>query len=550
MQRHNNYHAAVKVALVTGDTTLSTQPNFVFLITDQQRADWLGCYGHPVLKTPHIDTIAARGTRFENFHVASPVCMPNRASLHTGRYPTLHGLRYNGCRLPLSANTFVDQLSQAGYHTAAIGKSHLQPFTGMPPKGRSSDEELGDRPEAWKQQAGDYTQEERQHYKSDGRYEFKTPYYGYQHVDMVTTHGDRCGGHYHQWFRENAADWQALHDDKNQLQHNYSCPQAFRTPIPEELYPTAYIRDSAIDYIKSRRGDDQPFFAFVSFPDPHHPFNPPGKYWDLYSPDDFEFNLPYTAHKNPTEPMRWLYDNWKNDGGQIIPQAAMMLDEQQIKEAMALTAGMMAFVDDAVGDILGCLESTGQRDNTVVCYNSDHGDYLGDFNMILKGALPFRGITRVPFIWSDPQSKGASVTPALASTVDIAATVLDRAGIQPFHGMQSKSFKSVIDNANTTQDAASDNGRDELLIEFNDSGRRMGFEKPARVRALVTAEWRYTLYLDQHWGELYDLTNDPCETNNLWFDKDYAAVRADFAEKLSHHLTAQMDESPLSDRLA
>ena len=109
---------------------MTQRPNILFLITDQQRADWLGCYGHPVLKTPNIDRIAAQGMRFENFQVASPVCMPNRATLLTGRYPSLHGLRYNGCVLPENANTFVDLLAGAGYHTAAIGKSHLQPFTG------------------------------------------------------------------------------------------------------------------------------------------------------------------------------------------------------------------------------------------------------------------------------------------------------------------------------------------------------------------------------------------------------------------------------------
>ena len=100
---------------------MTKRPNFLFIITDQQRADWLGCYGHPVLKTPNIDSIAAQGTRFDNFHAASPVCMPNRASLLTGRYPSLHGLRYNGCVLPDTANTFVDTLSNAGYDTAAIG---------------------------------------------------------------------------------------------------------------------------------------------------------------------------------------------------------------------------------------------------------------------------------------------------------------------------------------------------------------------------------------------------------------------------------------------
>ena len=127
---------------------MTKRPNFLFIITDQQRADWLGCYGHPVLKTPNIDSIAARGTVFENFHVASPVCMPNRASLLTGRYPSLHGLRYNGCALPTDANTFVNVLADAGYHTAAIGKSHLQPFTAMAPMGKTA-EEIGRMPEAW-----------------------------------------------------------------------------------------------------------------------------------------------------------------------------------------------------------------------------------------------------------------------------------------------------------------------------------------------------------------------------------------------------------------
>ncbi len=527
--------------------TLSTQPNFLFLITDQQRADWLGCYGHPVLKTPHIDALAAAGTRFDNFHVASPVCMPNRASLMTGRYPTVHGLRYNGCRLPLTANTFVESLAEAGYHTAAIGKSHLQPFTGLPPKGRSP-EQLSGAAEAWKRDPGDYANEEAERYQQNSRYRFPTPYYGYQHVDMVTTHGDRCGGHYHQWFKEQAPDWQSLHDDANQLAHNYSCPQAYRTPIPEHLYPTAYVRDRAVDYLRSRRGNEQPFFAFVSFPDPHHPFNPPGKYWDMYSPDDFDVSLPYASHKNPTQPMQWLHNNWKNELGQTTPQSAMMLDEQQIKEAMALTAGMMAFVDDAVGDIITSLKDSGQWDNTVVCYNSDHGDYLGDFNMILKGALPFKSITRVPFIWSDPADRSESVTAALASTVDIAATILDRAGVDPYNGMQGRSFSSLVGG---TKDVDQDDiGREDLLIEYNDGGLRFGFEKPARVRALVTPDWRYTMYLDQDWGELYDLKNDPSETHNLWSDPSYFSVRADLSERLNHHLTAQMDESPLSDRLA
>jgi arylsulfatase A-like enzyme len=520
---------------------MTKRPNFLFLITDQQRADWLGCYGHPVLKTPNIDAIAAHGTRFDNFHTASPVCMPNRASLLTGRYPSLHGLRYNGCVLPENTNTFVDVLAGAGYHTAAIGKSHLQPFTDMPPMGKSHGD-IASTKEARKSERVDHYQEEPHQYQGDGRYEIKTPYYGYQHVDMVTSHGDRCGGHYQQWFRENAADWQALHDPTNELPHNYSCPQAYRTPIPEDLYPTAYIRDRAVDYLTSRAGQEEPFFAFVSFPDPHHPFNPPGKYWDMYNPDDFEISLPFDAHKNPTPPMCWLHENWKGDKGQMTPQTAMMLDDQQIKEAMALTAGMMSCVDDAVGDIIAALENSGLSDDTVICYNSDHGDYLGDFNMVLKGALPFRSITRVPFIWSDPDNKTPKSTDALCSTVDLAATILERAGLEPYNGNQGISFLRATQGEKGP--------RSEALIEYNDGGRRLGFTEPARVRSLVTADWRFSMYRDHPWGELYDLKNDPNETANLWDSAEHQKIRANLSERLVHHLIAQMDESPQADRIA
>ena len=117
---------------------MSDRPNFLFIITDQHRADHLGCYGNPVVRTPHIDGLASSGTRFERFYTATPICMPNRATLMTGRMPSLHGVRHNGIPLSLEATTFTDVMAAAGYHTALIGKCHLQsikddlPVIGMP----------------------------------------------------------------------------------------------------------------------------------------------------------------------------------------------------------------------------------------------------------------------------------------------------------------------------------------------------------------------------------------------------------------------------------
>src|SRR6185369_16472412 len=106
-----------------------SRPNFLFIVTDQHRADHLGCYGNPIVRTPNIDGLAAKGVCFDNFYVASPICMPNRATLMTGRMPSVHGVRHNGIPLSLAATTFADQLRLAGYRTSLVGKSHLQNMT-------------------------------------------------------------------------------------------------------------------------------------------------------------------------------------------------------------------------------------------------------------------------------------------------------------------------------------------------------------------------------------------------------------------------------------
>lgn len=521
---------------------MARKPNFLFFMTDQHRFDWLGCTGHPVVRTPQIDALAAQGTLFETFRTAMPVCMPNRASMMTGRYPSVHGLRSNGCVLSPRANTFVDVLAASGYRTAAIGKSHLQPMTDVPPP--PTPMETGPIAEAWKPEAGPVDLELPESYEgeTDPFDRSGGAFYGYQHVDMVTGHGDRCGGHYGQWFRRTHPDWKALHDTSNQLPHNYSCPQAYRTPVPAESYPTSWIARRAAEWLAARRGEDEPFFAFVSFPDPHHPFNPPGVYWDMYSPDQFEVARPFDSHRNPPPPIRILRERAARGEMPPIPQAAIYVEDQPLREAMALTAGMTTMVDDAVGEVLSALRDSGRYEDTVIIFNSDHGDYMGDFNLLLKGALPMRGLVQVPMIWSDPDSRRGTRTRALASTIDLSASILDRAGIKPYWGMQGKSFLGCLDGSSGL--------RDGLLMEHNDSAARMGFPEPARVRSLVTDRWRLTLYRGQDWGELYDMAADPWEQNNLFDDPAHAATRAELTERLAQELIWNMDESPRAMRMA
>ena len=517
------------------------KPNFLLFVTDQHRADWLGCAGHPVVRTPNIDAIAAQGTRFADFHVALPVCMPNRASLFTGRMPSVHGLRHNGCLLSERANTFVDVLAAGGYATASIGKSHLQPFTDKPPFRKPDDVERLV-PEAWKNDIGNYTKEEPAGFDKPSNAPFETPYYGFQHVDMVTSHGDQCGGQYGQWFRETVPNWKELHDPANELVHDYTCPQAYRTPIPDYKYPTAWVADKAVEYLEGRKDEDAPFFAFVSFPDPHHPFNPPGKYWDMYDPNDFDVDLPYDAHENPTPPMQHEKKMFEQGIEPAIPQMPFFASDKHICEAKALTAGMITMIDDHIGRVIDALKSSGEYDHTVIIFTSDHGDYLGDFNLLLKGPIMLPSITRVPMIWSDPEARAEVQTDTMASTIDISASILERAGLAPYNGIQGQSFLDALDGT-----AAH---RDEVMIEHNDGGPRMGFNKAVRARTLRSADWRMTIFAGEGWGELYDLNADPRECRNLWDEPEYASTKATLSMRLLEHLTFQMDESPRATRLA
>ena len=521
---------------------MSDRPNILFFITDQQRADWLGCYGHPVLQTPNIDGIAEQGMRFDDFYVASPVCMPNRASLMTGRYPSLHGLRYNGCCLPAHATTFVDVLAGHGYRTASIGKSHLQPFTGIDAEPRVDRDELGRLDEAVRFEMPFFAEEQAHLARGNEQVAFPTPYYGFQSVDMLTAHGFKSGGHYTQWLLAQSPDGLSLLDPKNQLKHNYSCPQAVRLPIPEALYTTSYVKEKALDFLHKTEASDTPFFAFVSFNDPHHPFNPPGKYWDMYNPDDFPVPPDYEELINPIEPLQRVRTDYLAGLPPKTMETVFMATPHQIQEAMALTAGLITMIDDAIGDILEKLKETGKFDNTIIIFTSDHGDFLGDHSLMLKGAIPYRGVTRVPFIWSDPKDRRKSSCDALTSTLDVSASLIERVGAKPYWGMQGQSLCPLLNG-----EAES---RDQYLIEYEDGMSRFGFDEPAFVRSLLTRTHRLTLYRGQDFGELYDLEHDPLEQHNLFTDAGFTSLKAELTERLLQEMMQSAESSPRASRRA
>jgi len=526
-----------------------TRPSFLLFITDQHRADYLGCSGHPTLKTPHIDSIAGRGTRFKRFYVATPVCMPNRATLMTGRMPSVHGARSNGLPLSLRANTFVDSLRASGYTTALVGKSHLQNFTGQPailkrPPAHPGHQVLDPSfAEAYKSAfEGAYDQEHPKHWDAGHDFSMQLPFYGFEHVDLCTAHGDQVGGHYYVWLKSWRPDADELRDHHKQLPHNYICPQAFRTPIPEELYPTTYVAEKSCEWLDHYAAGkrDKPFFLMTSFPDPHHPFTPPGRYWSMYAPE--EMALPasfWSGNRILARPVIWAKEQRESGTADTAGQAAFAVNEREAREAMALSCGMIAMIDDAIGRVLGRLTACGLADNTVVIFTTDHGDFLGDHGLLLKGPAHYESITHVPFIWAEPGKRAARRTEILVGTLDIAPTILDRANVQPYNGIQGLSLLPVLDGSNTTIT------RDSMVIEDDQQRAIFGLTSGSRLRTLVTQHWRMTIAQDDPYGELYDLQNDPDEMENLFEDSAHRSVRAELMEKLAYRLMEHSDRSPL-----
>ncbi|MEA2982928.1 MAG: hypothetical protein QOF09_4751, partial [Alphaproteobacteria bacterium] len=499
----------------------SSRPNFLLFITDQHRADFLGCYGHPVLRTPHIDSIAKRGTAFDRFYVASPVCQPNRASLMTGRMPSVHDVRSNGIPLSMNAVTFVDLLRDAGYRTALIGKSHLQNFTPhepiirRPPPRDGFHEPSKGLTQALRHDLNDpkYEQETPQYWMKPGAH-VQTPFYGFDHVTLVRAHGDEPGGDYDRWLDERDPKAKALLGPKNSLPHGYTVPQAYRTAIPEELYATAFLGDRACAYL-DEADDDAPFFLMVSFPDPHHPFNPPGKYWDMYKPEQFPVPEAYSRNDwTPPTLVQNIIKERETGKANLTGMGTIGVSAREAQEARALTCGMIACIDDAVAAVLGALDRSGKRDDTVVIFTSDHGDHLGDHRLMLKGAEQYQSIVRVPFIWSDPKAASKPArTDALASTMDIGSTVLERARIEPASGVQAKSFLPVLEGHA---------GRDSVFIQYDHQASSPGTNVPVRVHTLIDGRYRLSVFHGTGWGELYDLKNDPGEFENLWDDPAHA----------------------------
>ena len=475
--------------------TEDTRPNILFIMTDQHRPDHTGFGGNQVVQTPNLDLLAQKSMQFEKAHVANPICMPNRASIFTGRMPSLHGTRYNGIALDWRVETFPRVLKEAGYHTAHLGKCHLQNMNIMSSVARKQTDKMapGDAfsfehfPDGW----DDYENLARH---ARERVEMPDDYYGFSEVDLVVAHSDQCGGHYYQWLLDKGVDPKAIQGEKAAQSYESPSHMTRKTSTPEELYPTQYITEVTSKFLSERAKDSKPFFGVVSYPDPHHPFTPPGKYFDMYSPADYILPISFNDRHPHSAPH---YQRAIAEGAKGLRRGVNMFapTEVELREMAAKEYGMISMIDDSIGAILKQLDELNLSENTIIVFTSDHGDMFGDHGVMLKGGMHYNGCTNVPLLIHVP-GKEAGVCSSLISSLDIGPTLLSLAGQSSFYGMQGIDASILVSDKTASV-------RDEILIEEDQLNDILRVGVPLRMRTLITAESRLTRYQGYDGVELF-----------------------------------------------
>ena len=497
------------------------RPNVLCFVSDQQRADHLGCAGDPLLQTPCIDRLAASGMRFRRCYVNEALCMPSRASLFTGQRSHVHGVHDNRTTLDPRLPTFTGALARAGYRTHGVGKFHLS-VTSLPAHTRAACH--GDpgrlNPREWP--------ESREMWKGGYIGALPAPYYGLQSALGVGGHGDYVWGDYKNWLKREAPGVAKAIDDWIRA-HGEDWTSTGPSRLPAELHHSHWIADRVIDFLREQRYSEQPFFCWCSFPDPHHPYHAPEPYHSLYDPADM-----------PTPARR------EGELENLPPHMRRMVkDYERTPEIMARTYGMINNIDANVGRVLNELARLGLREDTIVIYLADHGDLMGDHWQQRKGAYHFDGLIRVPFIWSWPgHITPGSVNDGIVSLLDLAPTILDLCGVaipqgseateplRPLHRQlppwPGHSLRSILE------------GRQETVRHATVIDGAQETCEGLCMRTLVTERYRLTWYAGQRYGEMFDLQEDSQELHNLWSEPGCQTLRQE--------LTAELLEQVLTEK--
>ncbi len=431
------------------------KPNILLLMTDQQRWDAMGCSGGWV-QTPNLDRIATEGVRFTNCVTTSPVCVPARLSLATGLYPHNTGVWNNQKhKMAPETPTWMQAVRDAGYRTSLFGKTHLHTNTGDLRK--------------------------REHLMHA---------YGLDDINEIggPRASMKCLSYMTEMWEEKGL-WKAYRDDYNE--RFKTKPHIVRpTPLGLENDADVYVGQQAKQYLKNY-DRQEPWCCWVSFGGPHEPWDSPEPYASMYNPNDMPPPIPRPdVGDRPSGSLDKLMQNKKK---------SPKFQKGDIAKMRADYAGNVTLIDTQIGEILDTIEQRDELENTVIVFCSDHGEMNGDYGLIYKSNL-LNGAVRIPLLVRTPETLKNAVPKRICQSpvewIDIGPTLVELAGGEIKHRQFGKSLSPVLDNTEATH-------------------REFAISEISREVMLLNQEWKVVLNREGTPYLLFNVHDDPKETNNL-----------------------------------
>ncbi|OGV62019.1 MAG: hypothetical protein A2498_01660 [Lentisphaerae bacterium RIFOXYC12_FULL_60_16] len=457
---------------------MKPQPNVLFILSDQHNAKVLGHKGHPDVKTPCLDQMAAEGVRFDNAVTQNAICTPSRVSFLSGQYCHNHGYYGLSGPNPGGLPNLLGHFRCAGYRTSAMGKIHC--------------------PEYWIEDQADVFHE---------------------------TCGCSIGGRspdYTAFLRERGKEH--LEDHVSLTEFGPKGLQSMEgrpSPLTFDESQEGWVVNRTIAFIQDCVAAGKPFFSHVSLPRPHQCTSPSQEFWDLY--EGMDLTLPPNADypmEGKAPHLRQAAANWKKGHWALL--------EPKTFEAARLRKlrgylGAVSQVDHAVGRLLDHLRTTGLADNTIVVYSSDHGDYATEHGIMEKApGISADAITRIPSIWWAPgRFKPGHIAPELVEAVDVSSTLCSLAGLDPMITSDGKDLSPLLQGNSSAMHRIA-------VTEFawSKSVRKGKYRLVYFPPAMFKADY------PEGFGELYDLEVDPWEMRNLYFESAYREVILDLQRDL------------------
>ena len=473
---------------------MTDRPNVLWIMADQLRFDYLSCYGHPHLETPHIDALAARGVRFTNAYVQSPVCGPSRMSAYTGRYVRSHGSTWNGMPLRVGEPTLGDHLRAAGARAVLVGKTHMTADAeGMAWLGIDPASEIGVRVsecgfEPYNRDDGLHPNSPRQQWSA--------------YDDYLVSHGYASENPWHD-FANSGVD-----PDGELLSAWLLKNSRLAANVPDEHSETAYMTDQAMAFMEEAEADGRPWMCHLSYIKPHGPYIVPAPYHDMYDARHIQAPVRSESERATDHPLLRAY---------LEARVCKSFARDHVREhVIPAYMGLIKQLDDHLGRLFAWMEARGLMENTIIAFTSDHGDYMGDHWMGDKDFYHEMAV-KVPLILYDPRPAAdvtrGLVSDALVEMIDLAPTFMTALGCpaKP-HIIEGRDLTPILHGTDGFSRRYVISEHD---YHWSEMARSLGQpQEHAHTVMIFDGRWKY-VRCEGFRPVLFDLETDPMELSDL-----------------------------------